>query len=213
MIQIKGLPPAPPVALPAMDTLKLIDDLQATLRRQMDRVRELEDLPLDKLRERPAPGRWSALEVVEHMNLSTGKYHQGLLKVYADPRSGLRFRPTFEPGLWGNFSADGMVPRSDGTIRWRMRTMGMFEPKPGRVTDRSPIERFLAIQQDLLDLLEKARTRGIEGARVTSTLGPILRFKAGDAFRFPIAHQERHLLQLQRTLDAVGAQRTASPAM
>ena len=196
-----------------MDTLKLIDDLQATLRRQMDRVRELQDMPLDKLRERPAPERWSALEVVEHMNLSTGKYHQGLMKVYADPRSGLRFRSTFKPGRWGNLGADGMVPRRDGSIRWRMRTMGMFEPRPGRVADRSPIARFLMIQQDLLDLLEKARTRGIEGARVTSTLGPILRFKAGDAFRFPIAHQERHLLQLQRTLDAVGVQRTASPAM
>ncbi len=34
--------------------------------------------------------------------------------------------------------------------------------------------------------------------KVTSSLGPIIRFKAGDAFRFPVAHQQRHFLQIER---------------
>jgi hypothetical protein len=43
----------------------------------------------------------------------------------------------------------------------------------------------------------------LEGEKVTSTLGPILRFKVGDAFRFPIAHQQRHMLQIERVLEEV----------
>ena len=34
--------------------------------------------------------------------------------------------------------------------------------------------------------------------KVTSSLGPIIRFKVGDAFRFPVAHQQRHFLQIER---------------
>jgi hypothetical protein len=48
----------------------------------------------------------------------------------------------------------------------------------------------------------------LDGAKVTSTLGPILRFKVGDAFRFPLAHQERHMLQIERTLAALGVPET-----
>ncbi|MEO8734696.1 MAG: hypothetical protein ABI373_10230, partial [Flavobacteriales bacterium] len=54
-------------------------------------------------------------------------------------------------------------------------------------------------------LLEKALSQGLEGPRITSTLGPVLRFKIGDAFRFTIAHQERHFLQIERALKAVGS--------
>lgn len=34
--------------------------------------------------------------------------------------------------------------------------------------------------------------------RVVSSLGPMIRFKADDAFRFSVAHQERHFLQIER---------------
>ncbi|MBK9762684.1 MAG: hypothetical protein IPO87_04815 [Flavobacteriales bacterium] len=56
----------------------------------------------------------------------------------------------------------------------------------------------------MLQLLNEAKEKGIEGEKITSTLGPILRFKAGDAFAFPIAHQERHWLQIERTLKELG---------
>ncbi len=49
-------------------------------------------------------------------------------------------------------------------------------------------------------LLEIAKRTDLNVMRITSSLGPIIRFKAGDAFRFPIAHQVRHFLQLERTL-------------
>ncbi|MEO5584289.1 MAG: hypothetical protein ABIQ75_02450, partial [Flavobacteriales bacterium] len=51
-----------------------------------------------------------------------------------------------------------------------------------------------------------------ESPRITSTLGPVLRFKIGDAFRFMIAHQERHFLQIERSLQAVAGKSTSSIA-
>ena len=73
-----------------------------------------------------------------------------------------------------------------------------------RVNDRDEgAERIRSHVSQLHRPLERARTRGLEGEKVTSTLGPILRFKVGDAFRFPIAHHQRHMLQIERVLEVV----------
>jgi len=185
----------------AMDTRDLIDTLQAELRRQLQRCAELRYLPLERLHQRPDPKRWSAMEVVQHMNLSSGHYHKRLQKLYADEDNGLRFRTRYTPGRWGDYSTKAMDPQADGTIDWRMRTMAMFEPRNIANSGLQALDEFEAMLHGFLGLLERARTRGLEGEKVTSTLGPILRFKAGDAFRFPIAHQTRHFLQIERTLE------------
>lgn len=187
----------------AFDTRELIGELQAALRGQLARVEELRALPLDVLQRRPASDRWSVLEVVGHMNLSSGHYHRHLQRIYADENNGLRFRSTFVPGFWGERMTRAMAPRPDRSIGWKMRTLGMFEPRSVQSDALRVLDDFENMCRDLLGLLERARTRGLEGEKVVSTLGPVFRFKVGDAFRFPVAHQERHMLQIARTLHAL----------
>lgn len=193
--------------MPTLDTRTLIDALQQQLREQLAHVDALLDLPTERLLKRPAPDRWSVMEVVQHMNLSSGHYHRLLQRLYANENNGLRFRSTFTPGLLGQYSVNSMTPKPNGDIPMRMRTLRMFDPArtaPVNADDAlAPLLRFREMLQGFMGLLERARTRGLEGGKVTSTLGPIIRFKAGDAFRFPIAHQERHFLQIDRTLERV----------
>jgi hypothetical protein len=193
--------------MPTLDTRTLIDALQQQLRVQLAHVDALLDLPTERLLKRPAPDRWSVMEVVQHMNLSSGHYHRLLHRLYANENNGLRFRSTFTPGLLGQYSVNSMPPKPNGDIPMRMRTLRMFDPArtaPVNADDAlAPLLRFREMLQGFMGLLERARTRGLEGGKVTSTLGPIIRFKAGDAFRFPIAHQERHFLQIDRTLERV----------
>ena len=193
--------------MPTLDTRTLIDALQQQLRVQLAHVDALLDLPTERLLKRPAPDRWSVMEVVQHMNLSSGHYHRLLQRLYANENNGLRFRSTFTPGLLGQYSVNSMTPKPNGDIPMRMRTLRMFDPArtaPVNADDAlAPLLRFREMLQGFMGLLERARTRGLEGEKVTSTLGPIIRFKAGDAFRFPIAHQERHLLQIDRLLKEV----------
>lgn len=187
----------------AHNTRDLIAALQAELRQQLQRCAQLRELPLERLHQRPDPKRWSVMEVLQHMNLSSGHYHRHLERLYANENNGLRFRTTFTPGRWGDYSTTAMDPKTDGTINWRMKTMGMFEPRNVATTGWQALDDFEAMCHGFIGLLERARTRGLEGEKVTSTLGPILRFKAGDAFRFPIAHQRRHWLQIERALAEV----------
>lgn len=186
-----------------MDTHAFIDGLLSMVEGQLAKADALRNEPLERLQRRPGPKRWSVMEVVEHMNLSSGVYYRGLSALYARPVSKLRLSPTYSPGRFGAFGTKIMQPGTDGTVSWRMKTMAMFEPRTAKTQDWTALDEFQGMLRGMRQLLSEAKVKGIEGEKITSTLGPILRFKAGDAFSFPIAHQERHWLQIERTLKAV----------
>lgn len=181
---------------------RLVSELSAALHQQIERARSIARLPADTLLRRPPSGGWNALEVFEHMNLSSGIYRRGLERAFARPGPATGRGATFRPGRIGEFATQAMRPRPGGRIAWRMRTLKLFDPaRQHGATDES-ITRFIALCEGFLRLLEQAPGKDLEALRVTSSLGPVIRFKAGDAFRFPIAHQERHFLQIERLLAA-----------
>ena len=186
-----------------MNTTQLIDHLDATLNEQLERARVVRSMSADMLLHRPAPDKWNALEIFEHMCLSSGIYLRGLERVLDERAKTLPFIAQFKFGLLGDFFTKSMLPRPDGTIRNRMRTMRMFDPPRNSGASLESIDRFIDLCERFRKLLERARTTDLNRMKVTSSLGPIIRFKAGDAFRFPIAHQQRHFFQLERTLLAV----------
>ncbi len=185
-------------------TRKLIGELQAVLQEQIAQVGSLLELDAADLSTRPDPDRWSVLEIAEHMNLSSGHYLRLLQKVYSDPKSNIVFKETFTPGRFGEMGVKAMRPTAEGKINWKMRTLGIFEPRTASTKGKAALEELRSMLKGFMALLEQAKVRGLEGERITSTLGPILRFRMGDAFRFPIAHQQRHFVQIDRTLQWIG---------
>lgn len=183
-----------------MNAQDLIDELQATVRGQIARTSEIAALPAERLMQRPASNQWNVLEVFEHMNLSSGIYVRGLKKVFDAKAAELSPNSLFHPGLLGDYFTKGMLPKPDGGIRNRMKTLRMFDPPRNKGASLQSIDAFTAMCEEQLRLLERARRTDLNRMKVTSSLGPMIRFKAGDAFRFPIAHQVRHMLQIERLL-------------
>ena len=181
------------------NTSRLIDEMQASVQDQLKHLKAWSELPLEHLEERPAPRSWSVLEVIEHLNISSGHYTRRLRRIYAQGEA-LGSKAEFTPGRWGESFTRSMQPLADGTIPKPMRTLWLFEPKAAAAKGRTSLQEFQAMLEEQLVLLERARTLGWEGPKVTSTLGPIFRFKIGDAFRFMVAHQARHFLQAERAL-------------
>jgi len=195
-----------------MRTTELIDQLDATLEGQLHRARAVRQLPAEALLYRPVPEKWNALEIFEHMCLSSGIYLRGLERVFNERAESLRINPEFNPGPLGGYFTRSMLPGPDGTISNRMKTLRMFDPPRNSGASQESIDKFIDLCERFRKLLVRARRTDLNRMRVTSSLGPIVRFKAGDAFRFPIAHQQRHFLQLERTLPAAPgpAQRTTT---
>jgi len=183
-----------------MDAQSLCEGLIADLETQIASARAIAQLPAERLLHRPDPEKWNALDVFEHLNLSSGIYLRGLERAFAEQAPALPASPTFTPGLIGDFSTRAMLPKADGRIAWRMRTLGLFDPARQHGSDSESINRFIALCEGFIKLLQLAPGSDLNRMRVTSSLGPVIRFRAGDAFRFPIAHQQRHFMQIERLL-------------
>jgi len=186
----------------ALPTNDMIRELQVALRSQLCKLDELEKLPPGLLRRTPNSNGWSVLETVDHMCLSSGFYLQGLKKIYDKDVRSVKHSDQVLPGRLGSFFTEGMKPKKDGTINWKMKTMARFQPEQSVSTTEALLEfRTLLVSFDRLITL--AEQHGMEGEKVVSTLGPLVKFRIVDAFRFPIAHQARHFLQIDRTLGIV----------
>lgn len=183
-----------------MDVDTMINDLRRVVIAQRARAIELRAFPAERLLHRPSPTQWNALEIIEHLCLSSGIYVRGLEKAMQAPALRTPVKKDFTPGRLGGYFTRAMQPRADGSITHRMRTFRAFDPPRHHGASMESLDRFIDLCDRSLRLLDRARTVDLDRLRVTSSLGPIVRFKAGDALRFPIAHQERHFLQLERVL-------------
>lgn len=186
-----------------MDTRSLIESLRTSLDVQLVKARALRELPPALLMTRPAPKRWSVVEVCEHMNLSSSHYLRHLRTAYADPTLRFTVEQAHTPGIWGGLLTRTMRPGTDGRIPLPMATLRMFEPREAPVKRMAAIDELIGMLEGFRALLGDAAQRGMAGPRITSTLGPVFRFKVADAFAFAVAHQDRHFLQIERTLAAL----------
>jgi hypothetical protein len=183
-----------------MDAQSLCEGLIAELDAQIARARAIAELPAERLLHRPDPAKWNVLDVFEHLNLSSGIYLRGLERAFVEQAPSFHASPTFTPGLIGDYSTRSMLPRADGRLAWRMRTMRMFDPARLHGSDSGSVNRFIVLCEGFIKLLQLGPGTDLNRMRVTSSLGPVIRFRAGDAFRFPIAHQQRHFIQIERLL-------------
>ena len=144
----------------------------------------------------PAPGKWSVIQVLEYLN-SYGRYY-----LLAIERSLIKDKPAiefFKPGWLGNYFTKLMKPEENGTIAHKMQS-----PKdhmPSNHPDAFPVlNTFLEQQHYLIDLLESAKSKNITGIRTPVSISRFIKLKVGDTFRFLIAHEQRHFVQIENVL-------------
>ena len=163
-----------------------------------------------KLRQRPTPETWNVLDCIAHLNRTYDWYLPQLKKSFLQISSA-KAKLSYRPGYFGQKMTEGSQP-TQGKIRFRMKTFKKFEPHTDDQKAEQVLQTYLENQRQFEQYLEQAKNIHLGKIRVTSAVGPILRFKLGDCFRFLIAHEERHLLQAQRILEEVRADRLSNAA-
>ena len=158
-----------------------------------------------ELKQRPAPERWSVLDCLEHLSLYGDFYLPVFEKtIHKGFQQNKKPNANYQPGWLGNFFVNSMKPK--GTkIPNPMKTFKDKNPVLTSVPDDA-VERFLSQQEQLLTLLKNARKTNIKKLRIPTTLGSFPKISLGDGFAFLIAHEERHLLQIQKTLEELNIQ-------
>jgi DinB superfamily len=192
---------------------ELLEQLQVDVRQLVLSANYLKSIDPELLLQNPAPDKWSVVQVLEHLN-SYGRYY-----LLAIERSLKKDKPAvefFKPGWLGNYFTKLMKPGENGIVNHKMQSPK--DHRPGRGLDIFPVlNSFLEQQLYLLDLLELAKTKNIGSIRTPVSISKFIQLKVGDTFRFLIAHEQRHFVQINNTLailkQATGISPVIHPAM
>lgn len=183
----------------AFNSNALIVSLQADIRDIIVRASKLER-EQHNMEKCPATGSWSVAQVLEHLNIYA-RFYIGSIesKLHMHQTSA---GETFNPGWLGNYFTNMMKPGADNTIAKKMKSPKEAVPVSEPDT-KTMLQEFLAHQHHLLNLLQVAQSANLETIRIPTFLSRFISLKLGDMFRFLVAHEQRHFVQISNTLAAL----------
>ncbi len=182
-------------------TTSFLEDLQQQTEALLQRaISEWQMLPPAVLAQQPAPGQWSAAQCLEHLNYYSRYYLPAIEKAIAAGKS-TRPSTTFQAGWLGAYFTRLMQPQTNGALKSKMKAPQNAVPSEAP-DPRAVLAEFIDHQETLLTLLNQAATVNIGRLRVPISIAPWIRLKLGDTFAFLIAHEQRHVLQMTRAMEA-----------
>jgi len=179
-----------------MDKIELINSLITDTQKVKEAAIQFSSLGSDELLAKPSPEEWSVLECIEHLNIADAHYISQFDKKL--PTVSKSDVGEFKPGWMGNYFVKMIKPKEDGSIPSPMKTLKKFVPEVH--VQQDTLSKFLQDQDHLINTLEKSKSLDLNKIKITSAIGPIVTFKLGDAFRFLIGHNQRHIIQAKRVL-------------
>jgi uncharacterized damage-inducible protein DinB len=180
----------------------LIENLSADVRALLATAARLQQLDRNLLEKSPAPGKWSVAQVLAHLNFYAAFYTTAVENKLHLHRT--TAREMFSPGWLGNYFNRLMKPGINNVIVKKMKAPKNAIP-PASPDATETLNRFIAYQHQLLGLLQLAREADMDSIRIPTSLASFLQLKLGDTFRFVIAHEQRHFVQVTGVLQELGA--------
>ena len=191
-------------------TEELIDQLEADVKKIISAAQHLETAEPIKLNYCPEEGKWSVVQVLEHLNAYSRHYlplvERSMIHITKDVSA------WFISGFLGNYFVNSMRPTNVFEVKKKMRTGRSFTPDKGANIE-TVFKEFFQHQNKLLSLLEVARRRNLNSVYVPTTFSKLIHFKLGDMFRFLIAHEQRHMIQARNAIKAVGVSTDKFPVI
>jgi uncharacterized damage-inducible protein DinB len=178
----------------------LVESLLADVRQILLQANQLKQSPLLLLQKQPAPGKWSVAQVLEHLNFYSRHYitaiEQKLHLNQSDPDI------DFHPGWLGNYFTNLMKPKEGNNISKKMKAPKNALPS-AQPDAKEMLDEFISHQHHLLSLLQIAKTANLEKIRIPTSLSKFIDLRLGDTFRFFIAHEQRHFVQIETILKSL----------
>jgi hypothetical protein len=159
----------------------------------------------NQLNWKPSIDKWSVLECLKHIILSGQYYIDQINKKLSSKIPGADpLDLDFKPGIIGNYSVKGMKPGPSGEITNKMKTFKRMEPGKSNLDQEGVLADFARYQADLITVIEKSKYYNLNKVKIRSSIGNLIRFKLGDALRFVVAHNQRHIQQVINVMKSDG---------
>ncbi len=188
-----------------MKSLQLLSTL-ANSTKEINNIlqKELLTLTNDQLCWKPNEKSWSIIDCLEHIVLSGNYYLKEINKKFDKLiPSNNPIDILFKPGIIGNYLTRSMEPK-EGNIKVKMKTLKRMKPGKSQLEPDRIIKYFLNYQEEILFLLDRSRYFNLGKIKISSSLGIFIRFRLGNAFKFVIAHNQRHIQQAKNVMKYPG---------
>lgn len=155
-------------------------------------------LTLEQLNWKPDAKRWSIGQVLDHLYLQEKIYPPRILAACqtVGPRPA---GATFRSGLLGGYLTRLVAPGGKP-----VPTVKPLEPRASQY-DWAIVEKWERLQADFLRALEAAADRDLRPACIPWAVTKLVRFRLGDILLLEVAHKQRHLEQIVRLKQQMGA--------
>jgi hypothetical protein len=172
--------------------IESLESAQSQLRKLTDGLSEAE------WRKRPGPGRWSAAECVEHLNITSRAYLPLLRDALARARE-LKRPPhkRYRRDARGWFMSTVIAPRRGwGRFRPRVKTTPSFVPGPGRSRDEV-LSEFVKLQAELISVTRAGDGLPLDEVKIVEPFVGRSKYNAYSALVVVERHEHRHIQQAE----------------
>jgi hypothetical protein len=173
--------------------------------RQIDRIvvdaeNLLAGLTDEQFNWRPAPGRWSIAENIDHLRAMSAQYLPAIDEAIAAGQARSMYHEgPFRYGLFERFMEWSMEP----PVRLRLKTSALVKPASTlRLDEAGPA--FFQAQEDIRDRVRRSNGLDLATVKVRSPLATWLVLSIGKALGVVLAHERRHLWQAKQVRRAAG---------
>lgn len=180
---------------------ELLNELAQDVRRIKEAAQFFTAADKNKMVYTPEKGRWSVVQILEHLNA----YNRHYLPVIEKELSLITHDASawFTSGYWGEKFTKMMKPDNVYEVKNKMKTQKKMSFSNSLNVD-TVLTEFLAGQDKLLQLLEMARGKDLAKIHIPISLTKLIKLRLGDTLRFLIAHEQRHMIQARNTVKEVG---------
>ena len=181
---------------PELDAyLRQLDAIRADARQL---VAGLSDAEFNR---RPAAGRWSAAECLDHLN-TLRKILPAIDRAITHAAArGLRSEGPFHYGWFARW----MIRSFEPPPQRRFRNPRLLEPAHQPLAPDAVLREFLSLRDALTRRVQQADGLDLERVIVVSPVSRFFRMPLGGYFAFLLAHDRRHLWQARQALGAGAA--------
>ncbi len=173
----------------------LLNRLEEELDRQINLVVEkFQNLSDQKLNKPGENGGWSIAQNLQHLNLYFDYYNPAITVALDNAKTDEK-ATVFKSGWLGSYFTNMMDYRTNKKVK------AFKEYIPDQNLDATVVvQRFIQNEEELLQLLRKAKSYNLTKIRVAISLTQWITMRLGDVFQFVILHNERHLVQAESRL-------------
>lgn len=153
------------------------------------------DYSKEKFETRPAEGKWSAAECIEHINTTNKKYYINLKESFKSNGNLNLTDKEYKPRFIASKFIDMMKPGA----KMKFKAPRVFMSNYNGDLENT-IKDFIKLQDKFIALVEQTQHYDLRKTKIASPVINFWKLQLGEAFMIIIEHQKRHLLQAENTL-------------